>query len=221
MLNISYIIPIVCFLHTFSSEISKYKHELLSNNLISFANCLIFIFHHNYDYNLDYAVHMSIGFYIYDLMYMFSRIYRANTISEADRKVEIKRNYSLIIHHVVGICILNASITGECQEILLGGYNILEKSNIMSYIAYYLHKEYANWVHLNIISNFCQLIMYSYFRLFIITGFIYNNESHFFQFYFTTQFMIVAIYSMGIIWSYKLLNKNIKNLYILAKWNVD
>ena len=211
MLNISYLIPLVCFWHTISTEISKYKHELLSNNIISFVNCILFILHHNYEYNLDYAVHIGIGFYIYDLMYIFSRIYRANA------KDELKRHFPFIVHHLAGICVLNASLTGESQEHLLGGYNIIERSNIMIYVSYYLHKEYANWFHLNIISDFCQLMTYSYYRLFILTAFIYNNQPQFFQFYFTTQFLIFALYSMGVIWSYKLLNKNIKNFNALKE----
>ena len=33
MLNIGYIIPLICFWHTITNEISKYKHLDISNNI--------------------------------------------------------------------------------------------------------------------------------------------------------------------------------------------
>ena len=60
MINIGYIIPIICFWNTITNEISKYKQELISSNIVSLIHCLLFMAHHNYDYNLDYAVHMSV-----------------------------------------------------------------------------------------------------------------------------------------------------------------
>lgn len=210
MLNITYLIPIVCFWHTISTEISKYKHELLSNNIISFTNCLLFIYHHNHDYNLEYAVHIGIGFYIYDLMYIFSRIYKAN----ANANDELNRQFPFILHHLAGIYVLNASITGESQQHILYAYNILEKSNIMIYVSYYLHKQYAQYVRLNTLSEFIQLLSYSYFRLFQLPLYIYNNRETFFQFQFMTQFLIIAIYCMGLAWSHRLLKRNMANFYI-------
>ena len=218
-MNITYLIPIVCFWHTISTEISKYKHELLSNNIISFMNCLLFIYHHNNDYNLEHAVHIGIGFYIYDLLYIFSRIYKANANANANAnagaKEELNRQFPFIIHHLAGIYILNASITGESQQHILYAYNILEKSNIMIYVSYYLHKQYAQYVRLNTLSEFLQLLSYSYFRLFQLLLYIYNNRETFFQFQFMTQFLIIAIYCMGLAWSHRLLKRNIANFYIV------
>ena len=68
MLNISYIIPLVCFWHTITNEISKYKEEVVSANIVSLIHCLLFMVHHDYDYNIDYAVQMSIVYYMYDLI---------------------------------------------------------------------------------------------------------------------------------------------------------
>lgn len=213
MLNITYLIPIVCFWHTISTEISKYKHELLSNNIISFMNCLLFIYHHNHDYNLEHAVHIGIGFYTYDLLYIFSRMYKAKTNANANAKEELKRQIPFILHHLAGMYILNASITGESQEHILYAYNILEKSNIMIYVSYYLHKQYAQYVRLNTLSDFLQLLSYSYFRLFQLSLYIYNNRETFFQFQFMTQFLIIAIYCMGLAWTRRLLKRNIANFY--------
>jgi len=176
-------------------------------------NCLLFIYHHNHDYNLEHAVHIGIGFYTYDLLYIFSRMYKAKTNANANAKEELKRQIPFILHHLAGMYILNASITGESQEHILYAYNILEKSNIMIYVSYYLHKQYAQYVRLNTLSDFLQLLSYSYFRLFQLSLYIYNNRETFFQFQFMTQFLIIAIYCMGLAWTRRLLKRNIANFY--------
>jgi hypothetical protein len=211
MLNISYIIPLICFWHTITNEISKYNQESISNNIVSLIHCLLFTAHHNYDYNVDYAVHMSIGYYTYDLLYIFICIYRVKS------KDEFKRRFPFILHHLIGIYLLNASQTGESKHHLLYGYNILETSNIMLYISYHLQKKYANYLHLNIISEFFQLFWYSYFRIIKLSSEIYTNKTFFLQFHSTTKTVIIMLYLMGIIWSYKLVKKNIKNFNVLKE----
>lgn len=203
MLNIGYLLPIICFWRTISTEISKHKEDspAITNNIVSFIHCVSYIVHYNYDYNLDYAVHMSIGFFIYDLIYIFSNLDRKQT--------------PFILHHIAGICVLNAALTSASKEHILYAYNIIEKSNIMIYISYYLHKQYAEYVRLNMISNFMQLLVYSYFRLIQLSLYIYSNKVLFYQLQFMTQFLIVAIYCMGLAWSHRLLKRNIANFYIV------
>jgi hypothetical protein len=203
IMNVEYLLPIVCFWRTISTEISKHKENspAITNNFVSFIHCISYLVHYNYDYNLDYAVHMSIGFYIYDLIYIFSNLDRKQT--------------PFILHHIAGICILNTALTSDAnQQYILYSYNILEKSNIMIYISYYLHKQYAEYVRLNIISNFMQLLVYSYFRLIQLPLYFYNNKGLVYQLHFTTQLFMVAIYSMGLVWSHRLLKRNIANFYI-------
>ena len=154
---------------------------------------------------------MSIGFYIYDLLHIVSCVYRAKA------NEEFKRQLPYIIHHIAGVYLLHEALTYESKEHVLNGYNILETSNVMIYISYHLHKEYATYLHLTMSSEFIQLIWYSYYRIIQFSSFIYNNQSRVFQFYFTTQFLIFVLYSMGVIWSYKLLNKNIKNFNALKE----
>jgi hypothetical protein len=212
MLNISYIIPLICFWHTITNEISKHTtQESISNNMIGLIHCLLFTAHHNYDYNVDYAVHMSIGYYIYDLMYIITRIYNVKS------KDEFERRFPFIIHHLIGIYLLNASQTGESKYHILYGYNILETSNIMLYVSYHLQKKYTNYLHLNIISECIQLLWYSYFRIIKLSSFIYINKTFFLQFQFITKSVIIILHFMGILWSYKLFKKNIKNFNLLKE----
>lgn len=213
MLNISYLIPLICFWNTITTEISRYKKETVSNNIVSLIHALLFIFHHNYDYNIDYAVHVSIGYYIYDLMYIISCIYKLKSNDE------FKRRFPFIIHHFIGIFLLNESISGsrENKYRFLYGYNLLETSNIMLYVSSHLHKEYANYFHLNIISEFFQLLWYFYFRVIKFSLFTFTNKNHFYNFNYTSQLVIIILYFMGVIWSYRLTNKNIKNFNMLKE----
>jgi hypothetical protein len=212
-MNIEYIIPLVTFWHTITTEIMKYQPPAIANNLVSFIHCLSFIGHYNYDYNLDYAVHISIGFYAYDLFFIFSQMYDATKCAhDSALTLTLKKHTPFIIHHIVGMGILYATLTGERREHILGGYIILEKSNIMIYISYYIHKQYADYQRLNSLSEFVQLLFYAYYRLVALLLFIYHNRDAFFQFHFTTQFMILGIYGMGFAWSTRLLQRNIANI---------
>jgi hypothetical protein len=228
-MNIEYIIPIVTFWHTISTEIKKYQPPAIANNLVSFIHCLSFIGHYNYDYNLDYAIHISIGFYAYDLFFIFSQIYAARARARAkttscDRtetpEQTIKKHTPFIVHHIVGTSILYATLAGESREHILGGYIILEKSNIMIYVSYYIHKQYAEYQRLNGLSEFIQLLFYAYYRLIALSLFIYNNRDAFFQFHFTTQLMILGIYGMGFAWSTRLLKRNIGNIANIRNYRV-
>jgi hypothetical protein len=210
-MNLSYLIPIVCFWHTISTEIAKYKPPAITNNIVSFIHCISFIGHYHYDYNLDYATHISIGFYIYDLFYIWS------CIATATASKELKRRIPFILHHLAGMYILNAALREDIQEHVLYAYHILEKSNIMIYISYHLHKEYAQYVRINNISEFAQLLIYSYYRLIELSLFVYYRRNHFFQFPYMIQFLITAVYCMGFMWSYNLVRKNVRNFYSVRK----
>jgi hypothetical protein len=178
MVNIEYLIPIVCFWHTISTEIAKHTPPALTNNIVSFIHCLLFIGSYNYDYNLDYAIHISIGFYIYDAYYLYLCIVR--------NKDTLKKHAPFILHHIAGICILNSTLSSnESYERIRSAYNILEKSNIMLYITYHIHKQYAQYTYLNMAASFIQLLTYSYFRLVELSLYIYTNKLQFREIHFT------------------------------------
>jgi hypothetical protein len=58
-------------------------------------------------------------------------------------------------------------------------------------------------------------LWYSYFRIIKLSSEIYANKTFFLQFHSTTKTVIIMLYLMGIIWSYKLVKKNIKNFNVL------
>jgi hypothetical protein len=211
MFNIVHIIPIICFWNSILKETLKYKQESTAKNIVHLIHSLIFILHHNYNYNIDYAIHISIGFYTYDLMYIISSILKMKT------KNDFIKHFPYIIHHLIAIYLLNTSFMTESKQILLGGYNILEMSNIMLYVSHHIHKEYNDHLEMNAASEFIQLLWYSYFRMIKFFSFVYENKIHFFRFNFTTQTMIVMLYFMGVVWSYKLTKKNINNYHRLKQ----
>lgn len=211
MFNISYVIPIICFWNTILKEILKYKQESTGKNIVHLINSLLFILHHNYNYNIDYAIHISIGFYTHDLMYIISFIFKMKT------KNNFMKHFPYIIHHLIAIYLLNISFKIETKQIVLSGYNILEMSNIMLYISHHIHKEYNDHLEMNAVSEFIQLLWYSYFRIIQFFSFAYQHKMHFFQFDFITKTVIIILYFMGVIWSYKLTKKNISNYHKLKQ----
>ena len=208
-MNINYILPIICFWNAISTEIAKHTPPAITSNIVSFIHCLLFLGYYNYDYNLDYAIHVSIGFYIYDAYYLYLCIVR--------NKDTLKKHAPYILHHIAGICILNSTLSSnESYERIRSAYNILEKSNIMLYITYHIHKQYAQYTYLNMAASFIQLLTYSYFRLVELSLYIYTNKLQFREIHFTTQGLIIVIYCMGFVWSYQLVQRNLANYYILA-----
>jgi hypothetical protein len=212
-MNIEYILPLVTFWHTISSQIAKYNSPEITNNAVSFIHCLSYIAHYHYDYNLNYAIHISIGFYMYDLFFIMQRVYHQDS---SKRKDEIKKQVPFIIHHIAGSYLLYSALTDKGGDSILGAFLILEKSNIMIYVSYYLHKQRAEYVRLCAVSECAQLITYTYYRLFALSVFIYEHSIPFFNYPFITQFLIILVYLMGYAWSYRLLKKNVRNFYRVA-----
>ena len=204
MFNIGYIIPILMSFHLLLLELVKYKKEEVSKNIIHFIHGLIFIVCHDYKHDMIYITHVSIGFYIYDLIYLLT----------TSLKVEDKlsRNAPYIIHHIITIKILYSSLYNLYFLSILNGYYIFEMSNMMLYISYHIRKEYKN-DKLIFATDFIQLIWYSYFRIIKILLFCYSVSYEIYEQTIISQIMLLIIYLMGISWSYKLAIKNINNFY--------
>jgi len=217
-MNIEYIIPMMTFWHTISTQIEKYKPSQIANNAVSFIHCVSFIAHYSYDYNIHYTVHASIAFFAYDLLYITQRIY-----THANRNDEFRKQIPFIMHHIAGIFILYSALTELNGDRILDAFILLEKSNIMIYVSYFLNKQYREYIRLKAFFEFLQLASYSYFRIIQLSLFIYENRKPLFSYHFITQVLIMIVYSMGYVWSYRLLKKNIHNYYTLKgdKFNLQ
>jgi len=228
-MNIEYIIPLVTFWNAISSQFSKYLPLEIANNAVCFIHSVSFIAHYNYDFNLNYTVHASIAFFIYDLFYILRHIflfYRYHRDHSEDPlphplphplkyKDELNKKIPFIAHHIAAIYILYYAITLDIGYKIIDAFILLEKSNIMIYVSYHLHKQCREYTRINALSEFVQLMTYTYYRLFALSVFIYDHRLILFEFPYMTQFLILLVCSMGYVWSYRLLKKNIANYGVL------
>lgn len=216
MLNIEYLLPLLAFWRTITSEVGKYKHDhAVANNIVCAIHSFVYILHYNYNYNMDYAIHASIGYYIYDLFYLFQCIRAAASSSSSLTTYHIQQRAPYMVHHFIGIYLLYDTLTSDNTGPLLESYYFLEASNLMLYLSYHLHKEYRAHKTLISFAEFIQLLWYSYYRVYMFSTLIYHNQSRFFEFSQTSQCFIVVIYLMGIVWTCKLVKRNIAN-YLTA-----
>ena len=158
-------------------------------------------------YELEYAIHISIGFFSYDIIYMLTMTHDS-----------IRRNASYILHHAISIYLLNLSFTAPIHaESIMKGYSILESSNIMLYVSYHVQKEWphrTSWIRA---SEFVQLLWYMHYRIFKLTVFMYEIFEELKIAGGGAFVMLVALYVMGAMWSYKLMMKNVQHYAAIKK----
>ena len=191
--------------HLLFLELLKYKTEEVSKNIIHFINGVIFILSHNYNNDMVYITHVTIGFYIYDIIYLVSAIVKTNN--------KLKQSAPFLIHHILTISILYNSLYTPYFSTMWEGYSIFEMSNLMIYVAYHTHKEYTNNKQVIYIIDFIQVIWYSYYRIIKISFFYYNIRHKLYEQPVSFCTILFILYLMGIFWSYKLTMKNIKNYH--------
>jgi hypothetical protein len=203
MFKIEYIIPVVMSYHLLFLELLKYKKEEVSKNIIHMINSIIFILSHTYNNEMIYITNVTIGFYIYDLIYLTRLILKSSN--------SLKHHASYIIHHILAIKILYSSLYNPYIASTWKGYHVLEMSNIMLYVSYHIHKEYKNNKNLIYIADFTELIWYSYYRIIYLSYFLYSIRNQIYEQTIAIYASVVIIYLMGLVWSYKLVIVNIKN----------
>ena len=231
--------------HLSFMEISKHKSEAVSKNLNHLLHSLIFIAHYANDYNLSYATHISIGFYLYDTVYLMQsamqlfcvasveKIMQKATATEATATEATATEATAtgatatgatatatapyLLHHAITIYLLNLAITEPVYAAsMLHGCYILEASNIMLYVSYHVRKEHADRKELIMLSELVQLGWYTYYRIFKLTAFLYTIRAEAFQLGIGGCAMLATVYAMGVLWSYKLLIKNMRNCKTIA-----
>lgn len=206
MFKIEYIIPVVMSYHLLFLELLKYKKEEVSKNIIHIINSVIFILSHTYNNEMIYITNVTIGFYIYDLIYLTRLILKSSS--------NIKHHATYIIHHILSIKILHSSLYNPYFASTWKGYNILETSNIMLYVSYHIHKEYKNNKNLLYTADFIELIWYSYYRIIDLSFFLYSIRNEIYEQTTTIYVSIVIIYLMGVVWCYSLVMINFKNYFL-------
>ena len=221
----SCIIPIMATWHLAFMEISKYKSEAVSKNLNHLLHSLIYIAHYASDYNLPYATHISIGFYLYDTVYLMQSAMQLFCVASVEKIMHKPATATAtgattapyLLHHAITIYLLSIAINEPVHAAsMLHGYYILETSNIMLYVSYHVRKEYADRKQLIMLSELVQLGWYTYYRIFKLTAFLYNIRAEAFQLGIGGCAMLATMFAMGVLWSYKLLIKNMRNCKTIA-----
>ena len=213
MIHIEYLLPILAFWHTITTEVRKYKeHPGLANNMVSAIHCSLYLIQYQFNHDdklaMKYTVHVSIGYFIYDLIYILQTIYNA-TIK---RHPPPQNHVVYVFHHIIGLYILNDTLTSIYSDSILHAYYFAEISNLTLYTSYYLRKEYPNHKTITVVFDAFQLIWYSYFRIIQISLLLYDNASQFFDYTLAGQASLVIIHTMGILWTCALIKKNIANI---------
>jgi hypothetical protein len=215
MLNLLHLLPIIAFWHTITTEIKKHKQDPgVANNMVSAIHCVSYIVQYNFNYNMNYTIHVSIGYYIYDLIYLIQSIYAANTNHAIKSSARLPTIFA--IHHIVGMYLLYDMLILENAGPLPQIYNLAEISNLMLYVSSHLYKEYPTHKYAISVSEFIQLIWYSYFRIIQVSVVIYQNKSFFVEYSVACNCCFIMLYAMSIAWTGKLVKKNIVNI---ASWN--
>jgi hypothetical protein len=215
MLNLLHLLPIIAFWHTITTEIKKHKQDPgVANNMVSAIHCVSYIVQYNFNYNMNYTIHVSIGYYIYDLIYLIRSIYAANANHAIKSSARLPTIFA--IHHIVGMYLLYDMLILENAGPLPQIYNLAEISNLMLYVSSHLYKEYPTHKYAISVSEFIQLIWYSYFRIIQVSVVIYQNKSFFVEYSVACNCCFIMLYAMSIAWTGKLVKKNIVNI---ASWN--
>jgi hypothetical protein len=205
MLHPTHLIPIMAAWHLSMTEISKYTSAPIGKNINHLLHTLIWLLHYTQTYEMEHATHISIGFFSYDIIYLLCH-------------ADLSRNALYILHHGIAIYLLNVTIIQPNRaESILKGYSILESSNIMLFVSYHVQKKWPHrqaWVHA---SEFVQLLWYMYYRIFKMTIFLYQNREEVFMLGNYGHAMVASVYLMGVMWSCKLIIKNVQHFAALKK----
>jgi len=211
MLHIEYLLPIIAFWHTITTEIRKHKQDHgVVNNMVSAIHCAGYIFQYTINQDHNYTIHVSIGYFIYDLMYLLNTLYAKKTTQQ--------KQYTIyVVHHFIGLYMLHTALTDDKNlDNFLYFYYLAELSNITMYLSYHIRKEYPTRHDILRISEFAQLLWYSYFRVIRGSIFLYYDEFGLFHYPIVYQYSVYFIYVMGIVCSWSLVKKNIANYLALS-----
>lgn len=206
-------LPIFVLLWHFSFHlINKYhKHHDVSKNINHLIHALLFVlFHKTIKLNMiPYLIDLSIGFYIYDVFFIFYKL--------ALEKEKLIRHVPYLIHHSLAFFGLVLAKNVELQNYTLTYYYLLEYSNFMIYISYHINKRYPEYKNLLLVSQCFQYIWYSYFRIGQFIIYTTQISDIILEQHISIFLVLLLLFSMGLIWSYNLFLKCFRELSLTRK----
>jgi hypothetical protein len=215
MLQIEYLLPILAFWNTVTTEVRKYKHDhSIANNMVSAIHCVSYIVQYNIKPERNYTIHVSIGYYIYDLFYLLYVLFTRKT-------TQTKQYIVFVFHHIFALYMLHVALTDDDREPLLYAFYIGDLSNITLFTSYHIRKEYPEHRNTHRVIEFIQLLWYSYFRVIRSYSLIFHDEMHLYNYSIVYRCSVYLIYLMGLVFSGTLLKKNITNFMALSGHKPD
>jgi len=202
----------VLFWHISFSAINQlHKHHDISKNINHFIHALLFVVFYKTlpIYTIPYIIDLSIGFYIYDVFFIFYKL--------LIQQEKLMRHLPYIFHHSLAFFGLFVAKDIRIQNYTLNYYYLLEYSNFMIYISYHIHKKYAEYKNLIIVSECFQYIWYSYFRIGRFLMYTAQISDIIFEQHISMFLVLVLLFSMGLIWSYNLFLKCFRELSLTKK----
>jgi hypothetical protein len=143
-------------------------------------------------------------------MYLLYALYAKKTTQQ-------KQYIIYVVHHFIGLYILHTALTDDKNvDKFLYFYYLAELSNITMYLSYHIRKEYPTRHDMLRVSEFAQLLWYSYFRIIRSSIVLYYDEFGLFDYPVVYQYSVYLIYVMGILCSWSLVKKNIANYLALS-----
>lgn len=179
----------------FDKLLYNLKDVNISRNIRSLLTMVIFICSYlifGSEYYRELAI-FTFSSYLYDTYLIFYH-YREN----------LKPHLVYILHHYICLATSFYNYIGKDSMFILGGYLCLDLSNIFLYIAAISLKLYPKNNKLNNSLLILEYITYVYYRVFKLTLHYFNYIENIKNFNIHDKVILILLYSMGIIWSFKL-----------------
>jgi len=173
-----------------------FREYKIANNLRCFINNILFITIYNIIPSTS-IIYLPLSSYIFDtyLIYKHSKTF-----------FRFIKN-PMTIHHIISIIAAFNIINDHLRYENFAIYYITYLSNIFIYVSYHFIQKFPNYILINNIFLIIQTIVYSYFRVYILTLFLYHNFHTLLLCSPFDKLMVGLIYILGIIWSSKLYYK--------------
>lgn len=176
--------------------------------------------------NIKYVVPWSKSYFLFDSLVSSYYVTKPlfvngyNTIIKNPSRIRYEWSHiGYLVHHLMAIHVLQSSEMFKHTELYVAFrdlYYYLECSNVFLYLTYFIFQAYGKNHFLSLSALVMEICGYGYIRTFILMTYLRNN---WYLMNLSLKSCSVILYSLGIIWSYKLLLQlkkmlsNVENIY--------
>jgi hypothetical protein len=180
----------------YSILLSIFIEYKIANNIRCFIKNILFITLYNIISDTS-IIYIPLSSYIFDTYLIYKN---SKTMMKFVKD-------PMTIHHIISIIAAFYIINDHLRYEIFAIYYITYLSNIFIYVSYHLIKRMPTYKLLNNITLIIQTLVYTYFRVYILTQYLSNEYNKVLLLSLYDKLFIGLIYMMGIIWSGKLFYK--------------